>query len=350
MPAAMWNLQPLILLFILCTFSSATELRLCDQALGTNINAQDCMRALSTLPPTPLGPTARRNTRFFTTEASDPAYLLPQEASYGSCKIAIYIRAGSYERSSWRALTEWTEQLIHLCARRSAGLGGQFLINGFVIGMYGTHASTAAGAAAVLTPAALRQAANQLLSLSPPTGHDRLGLPPMRPPVPAVPPRQQASLHLLSQAAQLHGHGLPSTPLRYALAPPAGRAAILGASENVPGSFSFGPPAMRQNAGTTALYRAPAPPAVGPAVLGASGNVPGRLSLDPKAIQHQVQAPTLQQLLMLPVVRPFAPAVARHTPQGSGSIAEPIATPVEPPRWGSRKPRSPYDQMWPSSG
>ena len=346
----MWNLQPLNSLLILCRLSTAVQLPLCDQALGVHINARDCVRAFATLHGNSLSPGSFGRLRFFTSRAQDRAYLLPQEASYGSCKVAIRIEEGWQAKGSWLDLDGWTQQLIASCATRLVGLGGQFLINRFVIRISCSDASTAAGAAAVLTPAALRQAAHQLLSFSPPAGHDRPGLSPMRSPVPAGPSRQQASLRLLSQAAELHWHRPPSTQLRYAPAPPADRAALLRASENVPGGFSLGSPAMRQDAGTPALHRTPALPAVRSAVLRASGNAPGGFPLDLQALQHQGQAPTLQQLLRFPAVRPFAPAVARQNSQGVGSIAEPLATPAEPLRWGSRKPRSSYDSMWPSSG
>jgi hypothetical protein len=352
----MWNLQPLNLLLILCRLSTAVQLPLCDQALGVHINARDCVRAFATLHGNSLNPSSFGRIRFFTSQTQDRAYLLPQEASYGSCKVAIKIEEGWQAKGSWLDLDGWTRQLIASCVTRLVGLGGQFLIYGFVIRISRSDASTAADAAAVLTPAALRQAADQL-SLSPPAGHDRPGLSPMRPPVPAGPSRQQASLRLLSQAAEYHWHRPPSTQLRYAPAPPADGAALFKASENLPGGFALGSPAVRQDAGTPALHRTPALPAVRSAlpavrsaVLRASGNAPGGVPLDLQALQHQGQAPTLQQLLRFPAVRPFAPAVARHNSQGVGSIAEPLATPAEPLRWGSRKPRSSYDSMWPSSG
>lgn len=167
----MWNLQPLTLLIILCTLSTA-QLPLCDQKLGIDINARDCIRALATLRGGSLSPLAFSSPRFFNSRARDRAYLLPQEATYGSCKVAIRIQDGClHAKSSWRDLSEWTHRLISFCAIRLVGFGGHFFIDRFVIRISRSDPSAAAGAAAVLTPAALRQAANRLSSLSSPAGH-----------------------------------------------------------------------------------------------------------------------------------------------------------------------------------
>lgn len=145
-------------------------------------------------------------------------------------------------------------------------------------------------AAAKWVRVATRVAAD-VLSLPPPARQDRAGSPPQEISVPTVPPAAYGPIlrSVLEQPAQGQGPSSPSGGVQHA------RPAALAASLKCPmRSCSFAAAAMQQN----------------------------------------VQAHILQ---LAPAV---GPAAVQQDPRGT---SEPMATLSEPPKWGSRKPRTRYD-------
>lgn len=217
---------------------------------------------------------------------------MPQEADCGSCRLTICIERGTSALISWSRIASHTHNLIDKCARERNGWGGKVSVDGKIVVSMSSTGWTLAGpvAAGKWERVATRFTAD-VLSLSPPARQDRAGITPQEIPVPTVPPAAYgAILHsVLERPAQGQGPSSPSGGVQHA------RPAALAAPLKCPmRSCSFAAAAMQQN----------------------------------------VQVHTLQ---LAPAV---GPAAVQQDPRGT---SEPMATLSEPPKWGSRKPRTRYD-------